>query len=160
MQATLVGQLSSLPVMCQFITRNEIILKLKQSSTWCELKCIRDAFNSFVPILHNHNIQWFTDNQAVETIVHSGSMNLELHNLAVDIFFAAQNNNIGINFEWIPRTLNDISVRLLIWTTGRLTINISRPCNLAGDYAQSTVLPVARIVEYRDFILSTLTLTH
>lgn len=82
-------------------------LELNQSSTWRELKCIRDAFNSFIPILYNNNIKWFTDNQAVVTIVNSGSMNLELHKLAVDIFFAARHNNIEMNIEWIPRTLNE-----------------------------------------------------
>ena len=69
--------------------------------------CVKDALRSFVPVLHNCNVKWFTDNQAVATIVKSGSMNVHLHKLAVDIFYSAKDNNIEIDMEWIPRALNE-----------------------------------------------------
>lgn len=49
--------------------------------------CVKDTLQRFIPLLHNNRVKWFTDNQAVATIVSSGSMNVHLHKLAVDIFF-------------------------------------------------------------------------
>jgi hypothetical protein len=52
-------------------------------------------------------VKWYTDNQAVVSIVNSGSMKLPLHQLALDIFYHAKDNNIEVDIEWIPRDLND-----------------------------------------------------
>lgn len=89
--------------------RNWNELEMKQSSTWRELLCIRDALRSLAPSLQNNNVKWYTDNQGVVSIVDSGSMKLHLHQLALDIFYSAKDNNIEINIEWIPRALNDIA---------------------------------------------------
>jgi hypothetical protein len=47
-------------------------------------------------------LPWNTDNQAVVSIVYSGSMKLTLHQLALDIFYHAKDNNIEVDIEWIP----------------------------------------------------------
>ena len=52
-------------------------------------------------------LKWFTDSQAVSLIVDSGSMKEHLHQLAVDIFHTANKNNIEIEVERIPRSLNE-----------------------------------------------------
>ena len=44
-------------------------LQMNQSSTWRELHCV-----SFAHLLSGCDVKWFTDNQAVPSIVHSGSM--------------------------------------------------------------------------------------
>ena len=48
-----------------------------------------------------------TDNQAVVSIVNSGSMKVHLQKLALDIFYTLKDSNIEMEIEWIPRTLNE-----------------------------------------------------
>jgi len=82
-------------------------LQRNQSSTWRELHCIGFALKSFAHLLSGCNVKWFTDNQAIPLIVHSGSMKEHLHILALYIFQTAKENNIDIEVEWIPRTQNE-----------------------------------------------------
>lgn len=84
---------------------NEI--ELNQSSTWRELKCVQYALESFKLLLSDSTVKWFTDNQAVLSIVESGSMKLHLHKLALDIFECVKEQNMNLEVEWIPRTLNE-----------------------------------------------------
>ena len=86
--------------------KNWDAIEMKQSSTWRELLCVRDALRSFIPILHSNKVKWLTDNQAVVSIVNSGSMKVHLHKLALDIFYTLKDSNIEMEIEWIPRTLN------------------------------------------------------
>ena len=74
---------------------------MNQSSTWRELHCVRFALKSFAHLLSGCDVKWFTDNQAVPSIVHSGSMKEHLHILALDIFQTAKDNKIDIEVEWI-----------------------------------------------------------
>ena len=82
-------------------------LQMNQSSTWRELHCVSFALKSFAHLLSGCDVKWFTDNQAVPSIVHSGSMKEHLHILALDIFQTAKDNKIDIEVEWIPRTQNE-----------------------------------------------------
>ena len=69
---------------------------MKQSSTWRELHCVSFALKSFAHVLSGCFVRWFTDSQAVSLIVDSGSMKEHLHQLVVDIFHTAKENNIEI----------------------------------------------------------------
>ena len=82
-------------------------LQMNQSSTWRELHFVSFALKSFARLLSGCDVKWFTDNQAVPSIVHSGSMKEHLHILALDIFQTAKNNKIDIELEWIPHTQNE-----------------------------------------------------
>ena len=82
-------------------------LQMKKSSTWRELHCVSFALKSFAHLLSGCFVMWFTDSQAVSyLIVDSGSTKEHLHQLAVDIFHTAKENNIEVEVEWIPRSLN------------------------------------------------------
>ena len=87
-------------------------LQMNQSSTWRELHCVSFALKSFAHLLSGCDVRWFTDNQAVPSIVHSGSMKEHLHILALDIFQTAKDNNIDSDVEWISRTQNERAVYL------------------------------------------------
>ena len=79
---------------------------MNQSSTWRELQCVSFALKSFAH-LSGCDVKWFAYNQAVPSIVHSGSINEHLHILALDIFQTAKDNKIDIEVECIPRTQNE-----------------------------------------------------
>ena len=98
---------SSLPARQPILYKNWDSLQIKQSSTWREFHCVSFALKSFAHLLSGCFVKWFTDSQAVSLIVDSGSMKEHLHQLAVDIFHTAKENNIEIEVEWIPRSLNE-----------------------------------------------------
>jgi len=62
-----------------------------------------------VHLLKNQNVKWFTDNQAVETIVHKGSEKQELQDVAFSRFHLCISNSVHLDMEWIPRKENDQS---------------------------------------------------
>jgi len=80
---------------------------MNQSSTWRELHCVSFALKSFAHLLSGCDAKWFTDNEAVSSIVHSGSMKEHLHILALDIFQTTKDYTIDINVEWTSRTQNE-----------------------------------------------------
>ena len=51
--------------------------------------------------------QFCSENQAVPSIVHSGSMKDHLHILALDRTQTAKDNTTDVEVEWIPRTQNE-----------------------------------------------------
>ena len=67
--------------------------------------CVNFAFKSFAHLTSRCSVKWFTDNQAVALIIDSGSM--KQHQLAVDIFHTAKENNIEIEAVWMTRSLNE-----------------------------------------------------
>ena len=77
-----------------------------KSSTWRELKAVHLAIESFIYDLKGQQVAWFTDNQNVVSIVHSGSRVEELQCLALDIFTMCVTNSISLEMKWIPRNLN------------------------------------------------------
>ena len=72
---------------------------MNHSSTWRELLCVSFALKSFSHLLSGCDVKWFTDNQAIPSIVHSGGMKEHLHILALDIFQTAKDNNIDMEVE-------------------------------------------------------------
>ena len=52
-------------------------------------------------------MQWFTDNRYIPSIIRSGSMKRDLHQLALSIFKIVIRNSIDLQIDWIPRSFND-----------------------------------------------------
>ena len=78
-----------------------------KSSTWRELYGVLTVVTSVAHLLKGQIIKWYTDNKSVVSIVQSGSMNSDLHDIALKIFNFSISNDIKIEIEWIPRSLND-----------------------------------------------------
>ena len=57
--------------------------------------------------IKSSKVKWYLDNAAVCSIVSKGSMILHLQQIAYDIFSICVRYSIELDFEWIPRTLND-----------------------------------------------------
>ena len=80
-----------------------------KSSTWRELKGVQFCLDSFSNLLENKTIRWFTDNQGVVSIVQNGSMKLDLHELAIEIYKRCIELNISLKVDWIPRNDNKVA---------------------------------------------------
>jgi hypothetical protein len=80
-----------------------------KSSTWRELRAIEQTLICFQDDFTAKTLKWFTDNQACVKIVQSGSMKLELQNLALNIFSVCVNKGITLDIQWIPRQENTIA---------------------------------------------------
>jgi hypothetical protein len=78
-----------------------------RSSTWRELTAVFRVIQSLRQILIGHKVKWFTDNQAVSTIVKKGSMKIDLQEIALNIFSYCLKNSIILDVEWIPREKNE-----------------------------------------------------
>ena len=57
-----------------------------RSSTWRKLSAIEFLLLSCLPILRASHVKWYTENQTTAKIGEVGSMKLELHTLALNIF--------------------------------------------------------------------------
>lgn len=77
-----------------------------RSSTWRELCAVFRVMQSLVHVLSHNRVKWFTDNQAVSSIVHKGSMKKDLQDIALQIFHFATRHCIHLETEWIPREEN------------------------------------------------------
>ncbi|XP_053382628.1 uncharacterized protein LOC128549601 [Mercenaria mercenaria] len=78
-----------------------------RSSTWRELTAVFRVMQSIVHVLRGHKVKWFSDNQAVSSVVKKGSMNVELQTIAFSIFTYCLKNSIVLDVEWIPREENE-----------------------------------------------------
>ena len=78
-----------------------------QSSTWRELAAVLQVLLGVAKKLTNHRVRWFTDNQNVARILMVGSKKPHLHALALKVFSLSIHNNIKLEPEWIPRSLNE-----------------------------------------------------
>ena len=58
-------------------------------------------------MLESSHVKWYTDNQAAVEIVDVGSMNPDLHKLAVKIIGACLRSKIKLEVRWIPRFENE-----------------------------------------------------
>ena len=58
----------------------------RKSSAWRELSALKFALSSFVSVLNDSHVKWFTDNQAAAKIVKVGSMRQDLQLIAPKIF--------------------------------------------------------------------------
>ena len=62
---------------------------------------------SYLPIISESKIKVYTDSQSAAHIVEVGSMDSELHKLAISVFNTCLSSNIIIlDVKWIPRTMN------------------------------------------------------
>ena len=77
-----------------------------KSSTWREMKGVEQAIRAFVPKLKGKCVKIFTDNKGVESGLKKGSMNVELHQLILDINLFCKNMGISLQVPWIPREDN------------------------------------------------------
>ena len=57
-----------------------------RSSTWRELQALHVCLSSFSKTLSGCAVQWFTDNRYIPSIIRSGSMKCDLHQLALSTF--------------------------------------------------------------------------
>lgn len=81
--------------------------EVQKSSTWREMKAIEQALFSFKNNLICKSVKWFTGNQNCVKIFESGSMKLELQELAFNIFEFCKKHNISVNIQYIPREDNE-----------------------------------------------------
>ena len=81
----------------------------KLSSTWRELKAVFQVLRSLAPKLSGHIVKWFSDNQNVTRIVHSGSRKQHLQDGAMAIFELCFQHGIKLEMEWIPRAKNELA---------------------------------------------------
>ena len=79
----------------------------RRSSTWRELQAVHVCLSSFSKTLTGCAVQWFTDNRNIPSIIRSGSMKSDLHQLALSIFEILIRNSIDLQVDWIPRSFND-----------------------------------------------------
>ena len=78
-----------------------------RSSTFRELKAIYFVLLSYVAQLKHKRVKIFTDNQGAARIVAIRSSKANLQALAMDIFNLCLVNNIVLEAQWIPRSLNE-----------------------------------------------------
>ena len=91
------------PVIHRSWTGNEI----EGSSAKRELAAVVTVLGSVKHLLKDQVVKWYTDNQAVVSIINNGSMKQELQDLALSVYESSVENNIDIQMEWIPRTENE-----------------------------------------------------
>ena len=77
-----------------------------KSSTWRELTAIHYGLCSFLPILRNKSVFWFSDNQSLVHIPQFGSQKTYLKTIALNIYSVCLLNGISITLQWAPRSEN------------------------------------------------------
>jgi hypothetical protein len=77
-----------------------------KSSAWRELSAIAFSLSSFTDLLAQTHVKWFTDSQAAAKIVETGSMQLQLPQIAIDIFSFCLAHQITLDIQWIAREQN------------------------------------------------------
>ena len=78
-----------------------------KSSTWRELVGVYTVLHSMIHLLRGKSVKWFSDNQGIVSIVKRGSMKPDLQEYAIKIYNVCIENNVRIEMEWIPRSLNE-----------------------------------------------------
>ncbi len=86
--------------------RNWTVEESSRSSTWRELEGLSLALQAFAPNLSGKKVKMFTDNKGVVSIIRKGSMNIELHNMSVQVYDFCKSNAISLEVQWIPRSEN------------------------------------------------------
>ena len=77
-----------------------------KSSTWRKLTAIFYGLCSFLPILRNKSVFWFSNNQSAVHIAQFGSQKTYLQTIAVDIYSVCLLNGISVTPQWVPRSEN------------------------------------------------------
>ena len=71
-----------------------------------ELLALLYGLKAFRSSIRGKVVKIFTDNKNAASISAKGSNTLRLHALAIDIFTFCSINNVSLEVEWIPRSLN------------------------------------------------------
>lgn len=87
---------------CHFIWNHAEAAK---SSTYRELKTVWFSLLSFKD-LRDTSVSWYTDCMNVCAVLRKGSMNIELNNIALEIYHISIERNIQIEPKWINRKFN------------------------------------------------------
>ena len=80
-----------------------------KSSTWREIRAVRQVLEALESKLSNQRVRWFTDNQNVVRILQVGSRKPDLQAEALAIFSISLSRHIHIEPEWIPRKDNELA---------------------------------------------------
>ena len=115
-----------------------------RSSTWRKLSAIEFLLLSCLPILRASHVKWYTENQTTAKIGEVGSMKLELHTLALNIFKLCYENGIHLDIEWVPKDCNTRADLIANWwtsMTGRSLRMSSKTWIVSGVPIQWIVLP-------------------
>ena len=80
----------------------------KKSSTFRELKGIKEGLLLEAERLKGKRVCWRNDNWATSLIIQFGSMKEELHSLACDIVKLCSENQIELKVEWLSRETEQI----------------------------------------------------
>ena len=76
-------------------------------STHRELLAVVHALESFLPQISHSKVKILIDNQSAARILEVGSMKVELHKIAMEVFFLCLYNGITLETQWIPREDNE-----------------------------------------------------
>ena len=77
-----------------------------QSSTWRELRAVRNVLESLASKLLNQRVRWFIDNQNVARILTEGNYKPALQQEVMAIFQLSLSSKVKIEPEQIPREAN------------------------------------------------------
>ena len=80
-----------------------------KSSTWREIRAVRQVLEALESKLANQRVRWFTDNQNVVRILQVGSRKPDLQGEALAIFSISLSQHIHLEPEWIPRKNNELA---------------------------------------------------
>ena len=80
-----------------------------KSSTWREIRAVRQVLEALESKLSNERVRWFTDNQNVVRILQVGSRKPDLQAEALAIFSISLAQHIHIEPEWVPRRDNEVA---------------------------------------------------
>ena len=80
-----------------------------RSSTYRELLAILLVLESAVNYLKHKKVKVFSDCQSACRIAQVGSRIVDLHKIAVDIFHLCFVNDIMLEIQWIPRSMNQLA---------------------------------------------------
>ena len=78
-------------------------------STYRELVAVSLALKSFRDKIRYSTVKVLVDNQSAVRILDVGSMKLDLHEIAMDVFDTCLRNGISLETEWVPRELNEVA---------------------------------------------------
>ena len=62
---------------------------------------------TLAPILEGSLVKWFTDSLTADRIIEVRNIKLDLHRLAIKIFWFCAERSIRLEVQWIPRTKNE-----------------------------------------------------
>ena len=115
------------------------------------------SLKSFSQLLHSSHVKWYTDKQSAARIVQVGSMKMELHRFAAEIYECCVENKIQLDIQWIPRTLNekaDYISKLYDYDDWQLRKNFFKRSITYGVHTRWIVLQSITMPKYRNSIPS------